>query len=98
MPKRTIMKNKTVLLYLFFTVLFTIPAVFSIFYHSFFTFHDETQIVNLYEFFKTIDLGQFPPRWGLDFHFNYGSPFLQFYYQTPYYIGYLFHKLGFSVV
>ncbi len=92
------MNRKQVIWYLILTVLFTIPAVFSIFYHSFFTFHDETQIVNLYEFFKTIDLGQFPPRWGLDFHFNYGSPFPQFYYQTPYYLGYLFHRLGFSAV
>ncbi len=92
------MKRYSVFLFLLLTFLFTIPAVFAFFYHPFFTFHDETQIVNMYEFFKTLDLGQFPPRWGLDFHFNYGSPFLQFYYQTPYYLGYLFHLLGVSLV
>lgn len=78
-------------------ILFTFPAVFALLYHSMFTFHDETQIVNMYEYFKTMDLGQFPPRWGLDFHFNYGSPLLQFYYQLPYYLGYPFHLLGLSI-
>lgn len=92
------MKIRPSILYLLLTFLFTIPAVFSFLYFNFFTFHDETQIVNMYEFFKTIDLGQFPPRWGLDFHFNYGSPFLQFYYQTPYYLGYIFHLAGLNLV
>ena len=91
------LNNKAIFLLL--TIVFTVPAVFSLFYHPFFTFHDETQIVNLYEIFKSLDLGQFPPRWGLDFHFNYGSPFPQFYYQLPYYLGYLIHRfLDYSVV
>lgn len=86
------------LLFLLLTILFTLPAVFSLLYHPFFTFHDETQIVNMHQFFKTLDLGQFPPRWGLDFHFNYGSPFPAFYYQLPYFLGYPFHLAGFSLV
>jgi len=56
-----------------------------------FTFNDETQIANLHHYFKTIDLGQFPPRWAPDMHFEYGSPFLSFNYQLPYYLGYLGH-------
>lgn len=59
-----------------------------------FTFNDETQIANLFHYFKAIDLGQFPPRWAVDMHYEYGSPFPEFNYQLPYYFGYLGHLAG----
>jgi len=62
-----------------------------------FTFNDETQIANFHRYFKTIDLGQFPPRWATDMHFEYGSPFLGFNYQLPYYLGYFGHLFGMAI-
>lgn len=59
-----------------------------------FTFHDETQLANLHQYFKAMDLGQFPPRWAPDMHYTYGSPFLSFNYQLPYYLGFLGHLVG----
>lgn len=75
----------------------TIPSLWSLFQPGFFTFNDETQIANLHQFIKVIDLGQFPPRWAPDFHFTYGSPYPEFNYQLPYYLGWVTHHLGFSL-
>ena len=74
-----------------------IPAAIQLLTPFSFTFHDESQIVNLHQFVKTISLGQFPPRWALDVHFTYGSPYPEFNYQLPYYIGFIFNKIGFSL-
>lgn len=63
-----------------------------------FTFHDETQIANLYEYFVSFNNGHFPPRWASDVHFGYGSPLLSFNYQLPYYLGYPLYKIGFGLV
>ncbi len=78
-------------------ILAIIPAAIKLVTPFSFTFHDESQIVNLHQYIQTIDLGQFPPRWALDVHFTYGSPYPEFNYQLPYYIGYLFNKVGFSL-
>lgn len=74
-----------------------VPAAIKLITPFSFTFHDESQIVNLHQFIQTISLGQFPPRWALDVHFTYGSPYPEFNYQLPYYIGFLFNKIGFSL-
>ncbi|HCC08672.1 MAG: hypothetical protein UW69_C0076G0003 [Microgenomates group bacterium GW2011_GWA2_44_7] len=78
-------------------ILAVIPAAIKLITPFSFTFHDESQIVNLHQFIQTISLGQFPPRWALDVHFTYGSPYPEFNYQLPYYIGFLFNKIGFSL-
>lgn len=78
-------------------ILAIIPAAIKLVTPLSFTFHDESQIVNLHQYIQTIDLGQFPPRWALDVHFTYGSPYPEFNYQLPYYVGYLFSKIGFSL-
>src|SRR3989344_607883 len=83
------MKTKLFFLAVLFILIF---PTFSFFLgNKMFTFNDETQIANLHHYFKSIDLGQFPPRWATDMHFEYGSPFLSFNYQLPYYLGYLGH-------
>jgi uncharacterized membrane protein len=63
-----------------------------------YTFHDETQIANFYEYFKAIKAGQFPPRWAPDSHFGFGSPFLTFNYPLPYYLGFVINSFGFGLV
>jgi hypothetical protein len=74
-----------------------IPASINLLTPKSFTFHDESQIANLQQMVKTISLGQFPPRWSLDVHYTYGSPYPEFNYQLPYYFGFLFNKIGFSL-
>jgi|CXWL01.1.fsa_nt_gi hypothetical protein len=86
------MKNKIIGLIICLVLIF---PTFSFFISGrMFTFHDETQLANLHQYFKAMDLGQFPPRWAPDMHFTYGSPFLSFNYQLPYYLGYLGHLGG----
>lgn len=74
-----------------------LPAAIFFLGDQMYTFSDETQIANFHQYFKAIDLGQFPPRWAPDMHYEYGSPFLSFNYQLPYYLGYLGHMIGLSI-
>jgi len=94
------MKNnkKLKLICLFGAILIGIIASFNLFTNDGFSFHDETQIVNLFEYNKVIGLGQFPPRWSPDTHFTYGSPYPEFNYQLPYYLGVVYHRLGFDLL
>lgn len=85
---------KTKLFYLLILLILIFPTFGFFLGNKMFTFNDETQIANLHHYFKTIDLGQFPPRWATDMHFEYGSPFLGFNYQLPYYLGYLGHLVN----
>lgn len=78
-------------------LLAVVPAAVKLVTPQSFTFHDETQIADLHQFVETMSLGQFPPRWALDMHFTYGSPYPEFNYQLPYYLGFIFNKIGFSL-
>lgn len=93
---KDVLKNKFIFLVL--AILLTLPAIWPLVQSGFFTFHDETQIANLHQFIKVMDLGQFPPRWAPDMFFTYGSPYLEFNYQSPYYLGYVVNHFGFSLV
>jgi len=85
---------KTKLLALSVSLLLVLPTFAFFLTDKMFTFHDETQIANLQQYFKALDFGQFPPRWAADMHYGYGSPFLSFNYQLPYYLGYFGHLAG----
>jgi hypothetical protein len=64
---------------------------------GFFSFHDETHIVDVYEMTRSLQLGGFPPRFAPDFNFNLGHPYFNFYYHLPFYITTTFHYLNFSM-
>ncbi len=64
---------------------------------GFFSFHDETHIVDVYQMIRSLDLGGFPPRFAPDFNFNLGHPYFNFYYHLPFYITTFFYYLGFSM-
>ncbi len=85
---------KTKLLGLILSLALVFPTFSFFLGNNMFTFHDETQLANLHQYFKAMDLGQFPPRWAPDMHYTYGSPFPTFNYQLPFYLGYLGHRLG----
>jgi len=88
--------NNKILLFLI-GLICLIPAVLPFFDSRMPTFHDETQLANLHQYHKAISLGQFPPRWAPDMHFQYGSPFPEFNYQIPYYLTYSLSNLGLSL-
>lgn len=64
---------------------------------GFFSFHDETHIVDVYEMARALQLGGFPPRFAPDFNFNLGHPYFNFYYHLPFYITTILHYMGFSL-
>lgn len=63
---------------------------------GFFSTHDETHIVDVYEMIRSLSIG-FPVRWAPDLNFNLGYPYFNFYYHLPFYITSLFYFLGFSL-
>lgn len=59
--------------------------------------HDgETHVIRIAKFFTALSQGNFPPRWASGYNYGYGSPIFNFFYSFPYYLGSLFHFLGFS--
>lgn len=64
---------------------------------GFFSFHDETHMVDVYEMMRSLELGGFPPRFAPDFNFDLGHPYFNFYYHLPFYITTVFRYLGFSM-
>ena len=65
---------------------------------GFFSVHDETHIVDVYEMYRSLEVGGFPPRFAPDFNFGIGYPYFNFYYHLPFYITSIFHFSGFSFV
>lgn len=63
---------------------------------GFFSVHDETHIVDVYQMYRSLETGGFPPRFAPDFNFGLGYPYFNFYYHLPFYVTSLFHFLGFS--
>lgn len=64
---------------------------------GFFSFHDETHMVDVYEMIRSLQLGGFPPRFAPDFNFGLGHPYFNFYYHLPFYITTVFYYMGFSM-
>ncbi|MDO8514867.1 MAG: hypothetical protein Q7S14_00030, partial [bacterium] len=65
---------------------------------GFFSFHDEQQVARLYELAKALTAGQFPVRWVPDLGFGLGYPLFNFYPPFVYYLGEVFHLLGFGFI
>lgn len=64
---------------------------------GFFSFHDETHIVDVYQMIRSLETNGFPPRFAPDFNFSLGHPYFNFYYHLPFYITSIFHYLNFSM-
>jgi len=58
--------------------------------------HDNVHFIRLYDLDKVLREGQFPPRWLPDLGKGFGYPFFNFYPPFAYYVGEVFHVLGFS--
>jgi hypothetical protein len=91
--------KKKILLYCFIASLFLgliLPSIWPLFRSDFFRMHDYTHVARLVEMDKAIRDGHWPPRWAEDLGWGYGMPLFNFYAPLPYYLGEIFHLLGFS--
>lgn len=65
---------------------------------GYFSMHDDQQVVRLFEFNKSLLAGQFPVRWVAGLGFGYGYALFNFYPPLVYYVGELFHLIGFGFI
>jgi uncharacterized membrane protein len=79
-------------------VLVCTPTVFPLFHSGFFSFHDNTQVVRVFEMSKSLKDGMFPVRWVEDLGYGYGYPIFNFYGPLPYYVGGVLVLTGFSAL
>lgn len=64
-----------------------IPSVYFLVKRGFYEPHDLHHVADIYQMYRAIVSGQFPPRWGPDFLYGFGYPLFNFYYLFPFYIG-----------
>lgn len=78
--------------------LLSLPAVWALLVPGFYGASDDLHIAWLYEFHKTLLIGQIPPRFVPDLSFGFGYPLFNFVFPLPFYIGEVFHLIGLSFV
>lgn len=86
------------LLFLFFIVILSLPAIWDIITPGYFPIHDDTQVVRTQQMYKALTSGQFPVRWVADLGYGYGYPIFNFYNPLPYYFGAGFMFFGFDAL
>lgn len=79
-------------------IIFSLPATFALFVPGYFGASDDLHIAWLYEMNQSISIGQIPPRFIPDLSFGFGYPLFNFLFPLPFYIGEIFHLIGFSFV
>lgn len=79
-------------------LLFSWWAIAPIFHSGFFPIHDDTQVVRVQQMAQALREGQFPVRWVNDLGYGFGYPIFNFYAPLAYYVGALFHLIGFNVL
>jgi hypothetical protein len=79
-------------------LLLSIPLFGALLVHGYYGASDDLHIGWLYEMDRTINLGQIPPRFVPDLSYGFGYPLFNYVFPLPFYIGEIFHKVGFSLV
>jgi len=72
-------------------------CIFQLLRRGFYEPQDLHHLADIYEMTRAFLSGQFPPRWGPDFLYNFGYPLFNFYYVGPFYLGSLFYLLSGSL-
>jgi len=85
-------------LWLLAVVLFTIPAFVTLLKPGINKIQDDMQYFRIYEMNKCFEDGQIPCRWVPDMGYGYGYPLFNYYPPLPYYVGEIFHLIGFSYI
>lgn len=81
-----------------FTIILSVFTVLPLFHAGFFDFHDNTQVVRVFEMGKSLEGGMLPVRWVPDLGYGYGYPIFNFYGPLPYYIGGIANIAGFNAL
>lgn len=79
---------------LIFVIVLSFFSILPFFHSGFFSMHDDTQVVRVYEMAKALRDGQFPVRWVADLGYGYGYPIFNFYSPLPYYLGGFLNLIG----
>ena len=89
---------KKKLFWIILLIILTIPSFIKIMRPGFFPMQDMMQVFRTFELDKcTIDL-QIPCRWIPDGGYGYGYPQFNFYAPSVYYLGEIFHLIGFQFI
>jgi len=91
-------KKRSVFFDYFLLLIITIPTFTSLLNNQYFSIHDNQHVVRLYLLDQGIKQGYLYPRWVDGLSFGYGDPLFNFYPPLVYYLGELFHLLGFSLI
>jgi hypothetical protein len=78
--------------------LLSFAATWALFVPGYFGASDDVHIAWLYEMDYLVKIGQFPPRFVPDLSFGFGYPLFNFVFPLPYYLGEIFHLVGFNLV
>lgn len=92
--KKIILANVYFLIGLF----LTLSLLWPLFVASYFTHHDDVQVIRLYEMDKCVKDHQIPCRWVPDLGGLYGYPIFNYYAPLPYYFGELIYSLTGSLL
>ena len=92
------MKKHPIFLDLLILLIITIPSFISLLNNQYFAIHDNQHVVRLYLLDKGIKQGYLYPRWVDELTFGFGDPLFNFYPPLVYYLGEIFHLLGFSYI
>lgn len=79
-------------------ILLALPAFWRFLAPGHLPIHDDLQIGRLYQMDLCWKDGQIPCRWVPDMGYGYGYPLFNYYPPLPYYLGEIFHFLGFSFI
>lgn len=79
-------------------LLLSLPTVYPLVQQGFFSFHDIQHVARLYALDEALWAGQFPVRFVGQLGFGYGYALFNFYPPLTYYLGELYHLLGFGFI
>ena len=79
-------------------MLIALPTFWRLLGSGYFPMHDDLQVGRLYQMDLCFRNGQIPCRWVPDMGYGYGYPLFNYYPPLPYYVGEIFHLLGFSYI
>lgn len=92
----SLMQNPAAVFMLLFILI--IPSYFVLLSPGFFSMHDDLQAFRLQQMDKCFHDFQIPCRWVPDAGYQYGYPEFNFYSPSVYYLGEVFHLIGFQFI
>ena len=85
-------------IYFILVLLLSLPSVFALLRGGFYGASDDMHIAWLFEMDRIIKIWQVPPRFVPDLSFGFGYPLFNFVFPLPFYLGELYHLIGFNFV